>query len=485
MTTTERAEASAVSLRGSLTGPSSISLTGWLGTLVPSTVLVLVQEAETPYPSLALVFASALLQFAADGALAGLALAIQRAFPRLDRLLLRLLLWTAVGTSRGLIGGIWAASFAGVSPDFGFRIAFWLFVTWLWMPTLGYTLARLDLRRRLLGRRDEERRALAAATAHADARHDDLRARLLDAVRAGVAPVVEEVRVRLVRLGGALEPSVTREIGARITGILDETDRIVRGVDRPASGGITTGPARAPWWAAIAVSQQRPFLTAGVMALGMATLLLPQVLRVGGVADALTVAAGIAASVAVVLLAALAERGIRLRSVRAQFLAFAARVVAAGAAGATTILALGGLDHVDLVLAAVMLPIVAGLAAAVVPTIVGINAANDALQGELRALREERRRLEGSSDADEERVRAQVAELLHGPIQGRLSACAMALSFHAAAESPPDPGRTAFIMTSVLEHLDAVTRDLEALTDARGEGDDGPGRGGDPAEGRG
>lgn len=484
MSTPERTETTWMSLRRGLTGTNSISIAGWLGTLLPATVLVVVQEATTPYPTVVLVLASALLQHAADGVLAALALAAQRTFSRMDRLLIRLLLWTAIGVSRGLIGGAWAASFADVAPDFGHRIVFWLLVTWVWMPTLGYTLAQLDARRGLLGRREAERRALVEAGEHDDARQDDLRQRLLEAVRASVTPAVEEVRVRLLRLDSGLDPTTTREIGARIGGILDETTRIVRGLGRPASGGIPTPQPRAPIWAALSVTQRRPFRAAGVMTVGMATLLLPEALRVGGPTDALSVAAGIAASVSVVLLAAFVERRIPVRSLRAQVAAFVARVIAAGAAGAATILLLGDPERTDVRLAAIMLPLVAGLAAAVVPTIVGIRRANDLLRRQIEELTEERRLLDRCAAADEERVRSHVSHLLHGPIQGRLSACAMALSFHGAAESPPDPERTAYITTSVLDHLEAVERDLESLAGGPREPDRHPGGGDAAREGR-
>lgn len=475
MTPRTRAETWA-SLRRALTGPNSISFTGWLGTLLPSTVLVIVQEATTPYPTVVLVLASAALQHASDGALAALALATQRVFPRLDRLIVRAALWTAIGVSRGLVGGVWAASFAGIAPDYGYRIAFWLLVTWVWMPTLAYTLAQLETRRNLLGRRDAEQRELLDAGKHDDVRQRDLRARLLDAVRAGIAPAVEEVRVRVLRLGPNLDPATTREIGTRIAGILDETSRIVQGSGRLPSGGIATPSSRAPLWATLAATQRRPFRAAGVMTIGMATLLLPEALRVGGPLDALVIAAGIAASVAVVLLAALIERRIPARTLRAQIALFAARVAAAGGAGAATILALGDASRTDVRIAAVMLPLVAGLAAAVVPTIVGIRRANDVVQRQIADLVAERRLLNRIAAADAERVRTQVAQLLHGPIQGRLSACAMALSFHAADPSP-DPSRTAYITTSVLDHLDAVARDLEALAERVPE-PVGPGEGG-------
>ena len=471
------------SLRETLTGPRSISFSGWLSTLVPASILVVVQEAMTPFPTFLLVLLSAAVQHSADGLLAVVALAVQRRFPRLDRIVVRVLLWTSIGISRGLISGAWAAAFAGIAPDFGFRIAFWVLVTWTWMPAIGYTLGQLDARRELLGVRDAERADLDRER-DADSRtRGTLRSSLLDAVQQTVRPAVDEIRDRLLRMGESLDPAATGAIGTRITGVVEEAARIVRGVPQTGSVAAPQSSGRAPAWAAIAFDQRRPLWGAAVMAIGMATLLLPDTVRVAGATGALNVALGIAASVTVVLAATLLERVVRVRSRAAQLTALVVRVLAAGAAGTLTILLLGGRSDDEIVLVAALLPIVAGLAAAIVPTVVGIRRANVAVLDEIELLRAERQRLRSAAHAEETRVRVQLAELLHGPIQGRLSACAMALSFHAAATTPPDAHRTAFISTSVLDHLAAVTRDLEALANApRRSTGDLPGQGGGTEE---
>jgi hypothetical protein len=64
-----------------------------------------------------------------------------------------------------------------------------------------------------------------------------------------------------------------------------------------------------------------------------------------------------------------------------------------------------------------------------------------------------------------ERQRAEVREelfaVMHGPVLGRLAACAMALNFHC---DPSDArGAAAAIATQVGAHLDAVSRDLADL----------------------
>ena len=147
-------------------------------------------------------------------------------------------------------------------------------------------------------------------------------------------------------------------------------------------------------------------------------------------------------------------------------------MLAAGLAGSATILALevmaqGEAAWPRVLVAAAGLPVLAGVAASVIPTIAGLRAANRDALADIAAVRAQRDQLLADGGSEEERVRDQVAELLHGPIQGRLSACAMALSFHASADPPPDADRTAFITASVLDHLDAVARDVDALSGRR------------------
>ena len=57
-----------------------------------------------------------------------------------------------------------------------------------------------------------------------------------------------------------------------------------------------------------------------------------------------------------------------------------------------------------------------------------------------------------------------LAILMHGPIQGRLAACVMALNFHTtAAPDPADEDRVPAMLDSILAHLTDVSADLVAL----------------------
>ena len=67
-----------------------------------------------------------------------------------------------------------------------------------------------------------------------------------------------------------------------------------------------------------------------------------------------------------------------------------------------------------------------------------------------------------------DRERLRLVELMHGPVQGRLAACVMALNFTATASPATDASKGAFdiaTVDAVLEHLRAVSRDLADIAD--------------------
>jgi hypothetical protein len=65
-----------------------------------------------------------------------------------------------------------------------------------------------------------------------------------------------------------------------------------------------------------------------------------------------------------------------------------------------------------------------------------------------------------------------MTDLMHGPVQGRIAACVMALNFHVASQQASDQHPTEqhptdqhpFDAEPVLEHLRAVSRDLSVIT---------------------
>jgi hypothetical protein len=106
--------------------------------------------------------------------------------------------------------------------------------------------------------------------------------------------------------------------------------------------------------------------------------------------------------------------------------------------------------------------------------------ANREVEEKLLANTQQGRREESAHSALVDRERRRLADLMHGPVHGRLAACVMALNFATAAAQtnttsnatgenlPVDPA----LVDSIFEHLRAASRDLSAI--AAREGPDAP-----------
>ena len=119
-----------------------------------------------------------------------------------------------------------------------------------------------------------------------------------------------------------------------------------------------------------------------------------------------------------------------------------------------------------------VLPIGFILSAAALSAAVGIAMDNLNLLATVAERRSEFDELHKHSRAREERIAAQVNEILHGPILGRLSACVMALNFFLAEPDHTRGLRRNATTEGVLAHLELITRDLEKLTNSQGSSTD-------------
>lgn len=102
----------------------------------------------------------------------------------------------------------------------------------------------------------------------------------------------------------------------------------------------------------------------------------------------------------------------------------------------------------------------------VISAAVGLSFANLDVVPEEARLIEELADLRALAAAREEATREQFTALMHGPVLGRLSACVMALNFHAAGGGGTAETR-AQVAAQVIAHLDLVAADLEQMTGPR------------------
>ena len=112
---------------------------------------------------------------------------------------------------------------------------------------------------------------------------------------------------------------------------------------------------------------------------------------------------------------------------------------------------------------AVLLPIAVPLAASTLSAAVGLGNANLGIVRQIAEIDSELTEIESDLEIRRREIRNQVAAFTHGPLRGRLAACAMALNFHAAEIGSTTPARTEYITTSVLEHLSSAMDELDAL----------------------
>jgi hypothetical protein len=121
------------------------------------------------------------------------------------------------------------------------------------------------------------------------------------------------------------------------------------------------------------------------------------------------------------------------------------------------------LDPHDIAVA-VALPVWFAASAGLLSAEVGVARASRKLIATFDQRRAELDALLVQSSEREEKARAQVTQLLHGPILGRLSACVMALNFFLAEPENKRGLRRTATTEGVLAHLRLVSVDLEELS---------------------
>jgi len=113
-----------VSLAEAFGGRWVSSPLAWLLVLFPATLLVVVQESMTPFPSALYMLGSALAQhtIASVGSIL-LLIPLRRRWPVVP-VVAAFVVWIIAGVFRGIVGGIITDVFAGIDPDYGYRIIY-------------------------------------------------------------------------------------------------------------------------------------------------------------------------------------------------------------------------------------------------------------------------------------------------------------------------------------------------------------------------
>ena len=376
--------------------------------------------------------------------------------------------WASVGVIHGALAGWLVLTLADVQPHYIARVIFWAGACLIWLPLTTYALAQLADRRALLTTLARCVSADAARRRESLNEMDELRSLIVAAMRQDIRPVVAEIARSLKAIGPALDATNLAALGSQLAGVSDETSRIIATTSGPAAipTESTQADAPAPLVAALDFEQGRPTRAA----LLTAAALLPVVIalsfgfstvRAQGIGTSAIV---LAVAVVVMAVGMAIPRLPAYRGRRARLSTALAIYCVAGLS--TAVAAYFGpwqpRDHQNLVLALLLIVAVpfAGIA---ISAAVGLGNANLAIVAQLASVTLGTQQLNDYLVQQRGQVRERLAFLTHGPLRGRLSACAMALNFHAEEIATSSADRTQYITSSVLDHLADALRELDSL----------------------
>ena len=454
-----------LSVRESLGGRSSMTLGGWLRFLPPAALLVMLQEIGTPFPHWWYALFSAGLQHAAVGVVL---LVVARARRNVDVVPRRLmfLLWIVVGVVRGIVGGLVVAATTDVNPEFLERSLAWIAISVVWTPLLVYVAAQTGRRRELMDDWLSRTEQLDVERSRARRSSAELQARLVSTVRDSVLPVIVEIQRSLAALADGISVGSLNSISDRLRGVSTDAALIIADTSRDAESTIPLPPhRRATVFAATEFHRTRPFYMSALTVLALAAITLPDSIRLGGLPGALETLIALFAVMltllgAFLLSSRLAARSTARRSVPVSF-SFVGAAIASELA--LLLIPLYPFGIPGLVLQ-VSLPLSVIIAAATISIAAGVGIANENLAESIRVVDEEIESLRARSAELDDEARAQVSALLHGPVLGRLSACVMALNFHASDPTNLTPESNEQVTRQVLDHLALAARDMELLS---------------------
>ena len=430
--------------------------------LVPSTALVVLQETTIGASSFWQALALGLIQHLAVGlVLVIVVLPLRRRWPIIP-LTLAIAVWALLGVTRGAIWGAWHAIVLQDDADFGYRIVIWVTISLVWSPLYTYLLAQLDHRRMLLG----ELTACRVARVHEQARAEqstmERRSRLISTVQATIGPVIAELRHSLSAISGRLTDASLEAMAAKVSAVAYDTSRLVSRETPPVTHSAAV-VQRAPISAALDFPPDRPVLAASLAGLVILPLVVPDSLRSQGPGFALVTLVAISVVVVLLALGLMLLRWTRIRFGRPTVIILMLAFLIPGAIGSLLISAFPGPPLTVTLPLLILLPVAAAFAGSNVAIAVGLAYSNQDLAVRIAAITAETDLLVALADEADRRARERLAELLHGPVYGRLSACVMALNFHAEELAAGDSSRSETITETVLDYLDAASAELDAL----------------------
>ncbi len=446
-----------MTVREALGGPWAAHWVLLIAFLPPSTLLVLLRETLTPFPEWWWPLVSALAQHVVTGLVIMIGGTIARRVHALIPVATILAIWALGAGLRGIVAGAIAEQVAGVDPEFLTRTAVWTIVSIVWVPPLVYAIAQFERRRLIVGALDVAEFELARERPGADANGAEVQQQLRQAIAESLSPALHDLQASLDVSRASLDRAAVAELSLRLSQLHDDTADLLDSAHTPAPA---PPPPRATLRRALDVPPRRPWFTALLVAIATTVLIVFDAWRIFGPLSAIevvvsTVAAStiiglVPATVAVVRPEALEAHGQRTTVIAALM----------GILVATYLILNSGIDPITWHGLLIMPLLAIGLtfaSAASLSTIV-LADANTEADVRLRTLLAELADVRERNEQLVERERHRLSELMHGPVQGRIAACIMALNFHAAGDTDEQQARA--LTDAVLDHLRAVSRDL-------------------------
>ena len=459
----------AESARASLGGRWATSFTLWAVLLVPAIALSSYQDFGEPYANVLVAALSAVAPCTAAAIVFLVAGLLRRSIATIP-IALCVLFWVGVGVVHGVTAALMDTALSRTEPHFLAQVIYWAGSCLIWLPLVTYGISQSAYRRGLLVSLQLQARKDSVLRRSSLLEIADLHALIVNAIQNNIRPVVVEIEHSLESLGPALDSARLSELGTQLAGVSEEATRIIETTSaaQPLVPESIAPEPSAPVGAALDFDQTRPLLAAVLSSVA----LLPLIVAVGFDdaavdADGLTSAVGIFVVVTFLLFAGLAsQRFVRhLRRTTRIVTALATYALAGVAASVVAIVGPWQPANQQNLALGLLLPIAVPLAAITLSAAVGLGKANLDVVERIAEIEAGIDQFEESLESDRRDIRAQVTALTHGPLRGRLAACAMALNFHASEVGASTPERTEFIVAGVREHLAGVLEELDSLGD--------------------
>jgi hypothetical protein len=457
----------AQSARESFGGAWTTSFAVWAVLLIPALALSAYQDFGEPYPNILVAAVASVLPCAAVGIVFLVARLLRRSTTTIP-IALCVLFWVSVGVVHGVTAAILDTVLSDSEPHFLGQSIFWAASTLIWLPLVTYGIAQSAHRRGLLASLQREIRTDSFLRRSSLLEIADLRSLIVNAVHDNIRPVLIEIEHSLESLSPALDGTRLAELGGQLSDVSEETTRIIETTiaARPIQPEAASLEPSAPVAAALDFDQARPFAAAVLSSVALLPLVVAVEFNEGSVDVEGVESAGLILAVVIVMLVAGLVSQRVMRQLRPKTRVVSTVVAYAVAGVAAAVIAIVGpwqpTDDQNLALA-LLLPIAVPLAAVTLSAAVGLGNANLGVVRQIAEVGDAIAQFEKSLEHDRNDIRGQVTALTHGPLRGRLAACAMALNFHAAEIGTSQPERTEYIVGSVREHLAEVLDELDSL----------------------